>query len=452
MKKLIVGMTILFVFLLIGCRNTSNSDGQESSYIQADSSSILESESDIEFTVETETKFQPESNITTEVDSSVEDESETETKADHTHIYAESIENATCETDGTMTYMCECGHSYTEKIQSLGHVWGEYVFDDNATYTKDATQTAICEKCKNKDVKVVNGTKLQYTYDELKVTMYVTETANIRDLPSSDGKKLGKLYENYVITITGQCRETKWYRFEYKGKEAYISDKYCKTELECKGYITRYSTGETIIYEKPDTNSKIIDKCKSFESLILYPCEYEGWYIYKSYQNTDGDSWIENIAYVKNQQLLTYEEVKAVLNEGIEVEIYEKLACVSEPIKYVHNFITTVSSSELNFACVHIRGQHNIVSLDVERACKNARRSAEERWYDENPIFAYYFDDGTIIISSHDFWSVSMTKEEFYNSPYKDKLHVYETFEDYDQAFEQYVIDDVYAILNSSTK
>ena len=57
-------------------------------------------------------------------------------------------------------------------------------------------------------------------------TMYAQQTVNVRDLPDTKGNKLGGLSTNDEITITGQCNETGWYRFDYNGSVAYISDKY----------------------------------------------------------------------------------------------------------------------------------------------------------------------------------------------------------------------------------
>ena len=65
-----------------------------------------------------------------------------------------------------------------------------------------------------------------YTFTDMSATMYAQQTVNIRDLPDTDGNKLGSLSTNDEITITGQCNETSWYRFEYNGSVAYVSDKY----------------------------------------------------------------------------------------------------------------------------------------------------------------------------------------------------------------------------------
>ena len=40
----------------------------------------------------------------------------------HTHSYTSSVTKAaTCETDGVRTYVCSCGHSYTQTIPAIGH-------------------------------------------------------------------------------------------------------------------------------------------------------------------------------------------------------------------------------------------------------------------------------------------------------------------------------------------
>ena len=66
----------------------------------------------------------------------------------------------------------------------------------------------------------------QYTYTDMSATMYATQTVNIRTAPSTDGEKVGALSTNQEINITGQCNETKWFRFEYNGQTAYVSNNY----------------------------------------------------------------------------------------------------------------------------------------------------------------------------------------------------------------------------------
>ena len=69
-----------------------------------------------------------------------------------------------------------------------------------------------------------------YTYSELNQTMYAKSAVNVRDLPSTDGKKIGSLKASQEITITGKCDQTGWYRFDMNGTTGYVSDKYIVSE------------------------------------------------------------------------------------------------------------------------------------------------------------------------------------------------------------------------------
>lgn len=75
-----------------------------------------------------------------------------------------------------------------------------------------------------------------YTYSELNQTMYAKSAVNVRDLPNTDGKKIGSLKASQEITVTGKCDQTGWYRFELNNTTGYVSDKY-------------------IVYEKPAVNT-----------------------------------------------------------------------------------------------------------------------------------------------------------------------------------------------------
>ena len=66
----------------------------------------------------------------------------------------------------------------------------------------------------------------QYTFTDMNATMYATQTVNVRTLPSTDGERMGALSTNQEIAVTGQCNETGWYRFEYSGATAYVSNNY----------------------------------------------------------------------------------------------------------------------------------------------------------------------------------------------------------------------------------
>lgn len=69
-----------------------------------------------------------------------------------------------------------------------------------------------------------------YTYSELSQTMYAKSAVNVRDLPSTDGKKIGSLKASQEITVTGKCDQTGWYCFEWNNTTGYVSDKYIVSE------------------------------------------------------------------------------------------------------------------------------------------------------------------------------------------------------------------------------
>lgn len=65
-----------------------------------------------------------------------------------------------------------------------------------------------------------------YTYTDMDKTMYAQKSVNVRELPTTDGQKLGALALNQEVKVTGQCTETAWYRIVYNDGVAYVSDKY----------------------------------------------------------------------------------------------------------------------------------------------------------------------------------------------------------------------------------
>ena len=68
----------------------------------------------------------------------------------------------------------------------------------------------------------------------------------IRNLPSTDGKKIGSLSTNQEVTVIGQCNETRWYKFDFNGQTAFVSSKYLSTEKAAAPHTqetTQYVTG-----------------------------------------------------------------------------------------------------------------------------------------------------------------------------------------------------------------
>ena len=69
-----------------------------------------------------------------------------------------------------------------------------------------------------------------YTINEMSSTMYAKSAMNVRNQPSTDGEKVGRLSYGQEVTVTGQCEETGWYQIELNGEAAFVSNSYIVAE------------------------------------------------------------------------------------------------------------------------------------------------------------------------------------------------------------------------------
>ncbi len=84
-----------------------------------------------------------------------------------------------------------------------------------------------------------------YTYSELSQTMYAKSAVNVRDLPSTDGKKIGSLKASQEITVTGKCDQTGWYRFDWNNTTGYVSDRYIVSEKPAANTVAAAGNNNT---------------------------------------------------------------------------------------------------------------------------------------------------------------------------------------------------------------
>lgn len=93
----------------------------------------------------------------------------------HAHSYTATVtKQPTCTAEGVKTFRCSCGDSYTEAISAAGHVFGAYVYNNDATETADGTETAACTICGAKDTRTAAGTKIAHVHN---YTAAVTKAA-----------------------------------------------------------------------------------------------------------------------------------------------------------------------------------------------------------------------------------------------------------------------------------
>lgn len=90
----------------------------------------------------------------------------------------------------------------------------------------------------------------EYTYTDSTATMYAKSVVNVRDLPSTDGERMGGLSYNQEVAVTGSCNETGWYRIDYNGSVGYVSGSYLLTEKIVEVVV------ETPVETQQDTTSE----------------------------------------------------------------------------------------------------------------------------------------------------------------------------------------------------
>ena len=84
----------------------------------------------------------------------------------HAHSYTATVtKQPTCTAEGVKTFRCSCGDSYTETISAAGHVFGAYVYNNDATEAADGTETAACTICGAKDTRTAAGTKIAHVHN-----------------------------------------------------------------------------------------------------------------------------------------------------------------------------------------------------------------------------------------------------------------------------------------------
>lgn len=231
MKKLL--MILLMSVLLIGCGNTDTTDADANNGAETQQTQQTQKQEDV-----------------------------------HTHSYSESVtKEPSCVDAGEKTFACECGDSYTEPIEAIGHQF-DYVSNNDATYLADGTETATCV-CGLTDTRTAEGSKLEYTYTDLDKTMYAKQSVNVRDLPTADGNKLGGLSHAQEVKVTGQCNETSWYRITFGDGVAYVSNSYLQDSKPEQQTATQNTTTET------STSTEC-----PYELGVWYDM---GWYFFKLY-------------------------------------------------------------------------------------------------------------------------------------------------------------------------
>ena len=125
-----------------------------------------------------------------EVEPDIPDVPDIPDEPEHTHSYTSSVTTAaTCETAGVRTYVCSCGHSYTETIAAIGH---NYV--DGA-----------CTNCGAADPDYEESAEPLYAFENV-------DSYEIKDRYNSNGTEIYVTITNgNHVKIFGEKGSSNWY-------------------------------------------------------------------------------------------------------------------------------------------------------------------------------------------------------------------------------------------------
>lgn len=117
-------------------------------------------------------------------------------------------------------------------------------------------------------------------YREL-VIAQVTNYVNVRDIPSTEGEVVGKLYNNSVGTFISE--EDGWYQIKSGNVTGYVKAEYCVTGDEAVAIakavgkrIATVTTQTLFVRQEPTTESSVIGMLPLGEELIVLD-DTEGW-------------------------------------------------------------------------------------------------------------------------------------------------------------------------------
>lgn len=174
------------------------------------------------------------------------------------HVWTAKEMIATCTEAGKTWDECVCGEIQNEVIvPATGHLEHTYHVTINPSVAEDGKYENVCNACGT----VVDSGSIpkltptptptptntptptptpkptatptpspsptpKYTFKDFEKTMYAKSSVNVRDLPSTEGGKIGSLNDWEKVTVTGQCKETNWYKINFNGLEGFVSSNY----------------------------------------------------------------------------------------------------------------------------------------------------------------------------------------------------------------------------------
>ena len=183
----------------------------------------------------------------------------------HQHNYTEDVTSPTCTEKGYTTYTCSCGDSYVDDyVDAVGHSFGEYVSNNDATYESNGTKTAVCSRCGAKDTVVDEGSKLvkepdlsSFVIKTVSLTLQSSIKMNFKVLKSA----LADFENPYMVfkcegladmIVTEYIEQGDYYVFSFPG----ISPKMMNNKVTAQLYGTYKENGKVYSSETKSISVK----------------------------------------------------------------------------------------------------------------------------------------------------------------------------------------------------
>lgn len=164
-------------------------------------------------------------------------------------------------------FLTACGKNDKKEDAVVNNTENIIAENENGTEIEVSTESVSDIETTEKEdaVEVIVSS---YTYSDLNKTMYASAEVNVRDLPTTDGNKLGELSKAQEIVVTGQCNETGWYRIEYNGVVAYVSNGYL---------VDTKPVEDTVTNSNGDTNAQPSNGNTWYDEEGFYYCITDTW-------------------------------------------------------------------------------------------------------------------------------------------------------------------------------
>ena len=182
-----------------------------------------------------------------ETDKTTDTDKATETEApEHTHSYSSATtKQATCGEDGTKTFTCSCGDTYTEKIAATGqHSWDDWKTETQALVGKEGIEKRTCKTCFASETRKTTEDALNNSFvDNVEFEWFMSEWPSTNggtlvDIPYNVEGIQGGTLLNYLGAVYNESDRTDMdFTISFSNSVTYLSTKFnitdsLKTEMK----------------------------------------------------------------------------------------------------------------------------------------------------------------------------------------------------------------------------